>query len=121
MIGRAIKFVKTFVKWTFRLIVLGVIIAVLVYAFNFVVNTVSAQAGSKCKEISAQVPGGKVLVYKELAEWLKTQSTSLVSVDDAYYEKGKNGDQVVIKYSTLNNWYHGKKVIDQETLEKYCQ
>ena len=120
MIWLAFKFVKNIVKWTIRIVILAVVVGVLWLGFRFLVNNVTAQAKTQCQKIIGQVPGGKVMIYQALAEWLKTQSTGLISVTSSYYEKGKNGDQIVIEYSTLNNWYKGKYILDQDKLNNYC-
>jgi len=100
---------------------LAAIIFALIFVYRFLINGVTGQAGKKCQEITATNGGGKEVVYTSLAEWIKTQSTSLVTVDDATYKKdAKKGDQIIVKYSLYGNIYSGQKILNATTLEKYC-
>jgi len=104
------------------LVVLAVIIIVAIYIYRFVIGGITGGVSKECQTIMATGGGNNEIVYGQLADWIKTQSTSLVSVTDAYYQNDvEKGDQIVIKYTTLNNYYHGKKVLDSASLEKYCQ
>jgi|GEM_PF-6544688 len=115
------KVIKKIIKWGIRLAILTAIIFTLIFIYRFLLNGVTGQAGKKCQEIVALDGGGKEVVYTSLADWIKTQSTSLVTVDDATYENdAKKGDQIIVKYSLYRNIYSGEKTLDAVTLEKFC-
>ena len=115
------KVIKKIFKLSVTLIALVFIIIVCVFVFNFLINGVTGQAKKKCQEITSQDNGGKEVVYASLANWLTTQSTSLVTVDEATYNNDpKKGDQIIIKYTLYGNIYSGEKTITNVTLEKFC-
>jgi hypothetical protein len=100
---------------------LAVALIVVIYIYRFIIGGITGGVSEECQAMLAKNGGNNEIVYGQLADWIKTQSTSLVSVTDAYYQNdAKKGDQIVIKYSTLNNYYSGKKILDAKTLQKYC-
>jgi len=115
------KLIKKIIKWIIRIVILAAIVFALIFVYRFLINGVTGQAGKKCQEITASSGGGKEVVYTSLADWIKTQSTSLVKVDDATYKNdAKKGDQIVVKYSLYGNIYSGEKTLSASTLEKFC-
>jgi hypothetical protein len=115
------KIIRKVIKWIVRLAILALIIIALIFIYNFLLNGLTGQATSKCQEITKQNGSGKEIVYTSLADWLKTQSTSVVTVTSASYQNdAKRGDQIIINFSLYKNIYSGQKTINQATLEKYC-
>ncbi|MDD5693372.1 MAG: hypothetical protein PHU86_02790 [Patescibacteria group bacterium] len=115
------KIIRKIIKWGIRLAILVLIIFVIIFIYNFLINGITGQASKKCQEITTQNGSGKEVVYTALADWLKTQSTSIVMVTDAYYKNdSKKGDQVIVKYSLYKNIYSGQRTIDSKTLQKFC-
>ncbi len=115
------KIIKKIIKWGIRLVILALIIIVVIFVYQFLINGITGQANKKCQEITKQNGSGKEVVYTALADWLKTQSTSIVKVTDAYYKKDDNkGEQIIVKYTFYGNIYSGQKIINSEMLNKYC-
>jgi hypothetical protein len=113
------KIIKKIIKWIFRIAILVVIVFIIIFIYNFLVNGIVGQASDKCKALVEQNGGANSVAYGELADWLKTQSTSIVTVKNAYYEN--NPSQIVVKYSIFRNIYTGTKIINADTLDRYCK
>ncbi len=115
------KIIRKIIKWGFRIAILLIFLFCLFYLYKFIIGGITSQAGKKCQEITAIDGNGKERVYAALADWIKTQSTSLVTVKKAYYKKDDSkGDQIIIEYSLYGNIYSGNKTINENELQKFC-
>lgn len=112
------KLIRKIIKWLFRIIILIIVILLIVSIYRFLLSGITGQATNECKTLMTQDSGDKTLVYDQLANWLETQSTSIIKVKAASYQRSTN--DIVVKYTIFNKLFSGQEKIKASSLDKIC-